>query len=558
MDRDDRRNATATGPAPGAVEEVEVRGHIVDSLLLPKILDRILQMGGTFEIRECTDRRRGGSTRATPGSPSGPTRPPSSTRSSATSSSTAPRRSTPRTPGSSPADIAGAFPEDFYSTTNQRTQVRLGGRWVDVADQEMDCGIAVDPAGRTARCVPMTDVDARACRSSSATPGSASSRSSGRARRRLFGFMGSNVSSEKPKAVSLQAVAESIRETRAEGKKVLLVGGPAIVHTGSAEHVARLIREGWVQTLFAGNALATHDIEQALYGTSLGVSIDARRGDRARPRAPPPRDQHDPPARRDQAGGRGGRIDVGDHVRVRQGRASTWSSPARSATTARLPEVITDTLAAQTRMRQAIHGRRLRPDDRHGPALDRHGEPAAGLGQGRLRRHQPGHRDQAERPGHVPDDRPGHRRRAVPAQPGGRAGADADDRRRRLRDVARRDRDAHEEAHVMDQPANPDVPARLLRDRVRDQPVDEPRRSASDPAESRRQWRALHDTLRRPGRARSSGSSRSPGLPDLVFTANAGLVYHDLFISSRFRYGVRQGETPHFDALGARRTGSRS
>jgi lysine-ketoglutarate reductase/saccharopine dehydrogenase-like protein (TIGR00300 family) len=73
--------------------------------------------------------------------------------------------------------------------------------------------------------------------------------------------------------VSLRGVAETIRATRAAGQKVLLVGGPAIVHTGSAEHVARLIREGWVQTLFAGNALATHDVEQALYGTSLGVSL---------------------------------------------------------------------------------------------------------------------------------------------------------------------------------------------------------------------------------------------------------------------------------------------
>ena len=133
-----------------------------------------------------------------------------------------------------PADIAGAFPEDFYSTTNQRTQVRLGGRWIDVADQEMDCGIAVDPAGRVG-AVRADDRRRRsACRSSSATRACGSSRSSGPARRRLFGFMGSNVSSEKPKAVSLQGVADSIRATRAEGKKVLLVGGPAIVHTGSA------------------------------------------------------------------------------------------------------------------------------------------------------------------------------------------------------------------------------------------------------------------------------------------------------------------------------------
>ncbi len=85
--------------------------------------------------------------------------------------------------------------------------------------------------------------------------------------------MTSSVSSEKPKAVSLRAVADSIREIRSQNKKILLVGGPAIVHTGSSEHVARLIRLGWIQTLFAGNALAVHDIEQAIHGTSLGVSL---------------------------------------------------------------------------------------------------------------------------------------------------------------------------------------------------------------------------------------------------------------------------------------------
>ena len=154
----------------------------------------------------------------------------------------------------------------------------------------------------------------------------------------LFGFMSSSVSSEKPKAVSLQGVADAIRATRAAGKKVLLVGGPAIVHTGSAEHVAQLIREGWVQTLFAGNALATHDIEQALYGTSLGVSLDAGRGDRARPRAPPPR-------RSTPSAGSGGiargRRDGRAHFGIMYEcvkRASTWCSPARSATTDRCPK----------------------------------------------------------------------------------------------------------------------------------------------------------------------------------------------------------------------------
>lgn len=254
-----------------AVEEVEVRGHIVDSLLLPKILDRILQMGGTFEIREC----RIGSRRVDPSYARIAIHGSTDSEVEAIVGVLVEHGATPVHSEDArvlPADVAGAFPEDFYSTTNQQTQVRLNGHWVDVAVQEMDCAIAIDPDSRTARCVPMTEVSlglpivvghvgVRVFPAERPRDGS------------LFGFMGSNVSSEKPKAVSLQAVADTIRETRAAGKKVLLVGGPAIIHTGSALHVARLIRDGWVQTLFAGNALATHDVEEAIYGTSLGVSL---------------------------------------------------------------------------------------------------------------------------------------------------------------------------------------------------------------------------------------------------------------------------------------------
>jgi lysine-ketoglutarate reductase/saccharopine dehydrogenase-like protein (TIGR00300 family) len=271
MTRDDRQAAEAQAPDAPAVEEVEVRGHIVDSLLLPKILDRILQMGGTFEIREC----KIGSRRVDPSYARITIRAASHAELDAILGDLIEHGATPVNPGDArvvPADIAGAFPEEFYSTTNQRTQVRLGGHWIDVGDQEMDCGIAADPAGRTARCVPMIEVEV----GMPIVVGHSGVRVVPLERPRettLFGFMGSNVSSEKPKSVSLQAVAESIRATRAEGKKVLLVGGPAIVHTGSAGHAAELVRGGWVQTLFAGNALATHDIEQALYGTSLGVSI---------------------------------------------------------------------------------------------------------------------------------------------------------------------------------------------------------------------------------------------------------------------------------------------
>ncbi|WP_435019541.1 TIGR00300 family protein [Tundrisphaera sp. TA3] len=272
MGRDDRREIAAPTIEAGANEEVEVRGHIVDSLLLPKILDRILQMGGTFEIREC----RIGSRRVDPSYARILVRAATPAALDEILGDLVEHGASPTDPEdarTARADIAGTFPDGFYSTTNQRTQVRIGGRWVDVADQEMDCGIALDLGAGTARCVPMIEVKV-------GTPivvGHDGVRVTPSERARdstVFGFMGSSVSTEKPKAATLRGVVSAMKATRAEGKKVLLVGGPAIVHTGSAPHVARLIREGWVQTLFAGNALATHDIEQALYGTSLGVSID--------------------------------------------------------------------------------------------------------------------------------------------------------------------------------------------------------------------------------------------------------------------------------------------
>jgi lysine-ketoglutarate reductase/saccharopine dehydrogenase-like protein (TIGR00300 family) len=265
---DDRREPVE----PGVIEEVEVRGHIVDSLLLPKILDRILQMGGTFEILEC----KIGARRVDPSHARIAIRANDAASLDEILGDLVEHGASPVKPEDAkvePADIAGAFPDGFYSTTNQRTQLRISGRWVDVADQEMDCGIVVDPVSKTPRCVPMIDVEV----GMPIVVGHGGIRVVPTERPRgasVFGFMSSGVSSEKPKAVSLRGVADSIRATRAAGKKVLLVGGPAIVHTGSAPHVAQLIREGWIQTLFAGNALATHDIEQAIYGTSLGVSLD--------------------------------------------------------------------------------------------------------------------------------------------------------------------------------------------------------------------------------------------------------------------------------------------
>lgn len=168
----------------------------------------------------------------------------------------------------SPAD--GVLPENFYATTNYVTQVRIGGAWYAAESPEMDCGLVIEN-GRP-RTIPPSDIR----RGQSVVVGHAGVRvvRPQRSRRRaIFEFMSSAVSSEKPKEQLIVEVARELRRTLDEGKRVLLVGGPAIVHTGAARYLADLIREGFVTALFAGNALALHDIEAQLYGTSLGVRL---------------------------------------------------------------------------------------------------------------------------------------------------------------------------------------------------------------------------------------------------------------------------------------------
>jgi lysine-ketoglutarate reductase/saccharopine dehydrogenase-like protein (TIGR00300 family) len=163
-----------------------------------------------------------------------------------------------------------------------------------VADQEMDCGIVVEGARSeerdasdqvaanpklaprssplAARCIPMTDVK----RGMSIVTGHAGVRVipvERSAVRSDFTFMSSGVSTEKPKGALVREIARDLVNNRRGGGKTLIVGGPAIVHTGSGETVCQLIRGGYVNKLFAGNALATHDIEQSLFGTSLGVHL---------------------------------------------------------------------------------------------------------------------------------------------------------------------------------------------------------------------------------------------------------------------------------------------
>jgi lysine-ketoglutarate reductase/saccharopine dehydrogenase-like protein (TIGR00300 family) len=344
---------SATASKQGFVEDVEIQGHIIDSLILPKVLDEILTHEGSYVIKDIRIGQRQTD--------------PSYARIEVRANSAEKLREildAIHDHGAAPvavrdcqtvaADMDGAFPEGFYSTTSFRTQVRLNGEWIDVEDQEMDCGILVDAEGTAARCIPMTDVRV-GNRIVVGRQGLRVFPAETTARSNLFEFMASPVSSEKPKGVTVREIAAAMKRTKESGEKILAVLGPAIVHTGSVEHICWLIRNGYLNVLFAGNALATHDIEQALFGTSLGISLE---------RGLPMEEGHEHHLRAINTIRRLGGIRRAVERGVLQSgvmyECIRHDIPFLLAGSIRddgpLPEVITDVLEAQRRMREMIHG----------------------------------------------------------------------------------------------------------------------------------------------------------------------------------------------------------
>jgi lysine-ketoglutarate reductase/saccharopine dehydrogenase-like protein (TIGR00300 family) len=254
---------------------VTVTGHLMDTGILARVLDDVLEYGGDYLIESLDlGRRHEDESRALV----------------AISADEAERLdrilmrvqihgANPVDPGialTRPAPGDGVFPDDFYSTTNLETLVRLDREWLRVRRPEMDCGLLVtDEGGRVVvDTVPVSDVKA----GDTVVCGAHGVRvelppQAPRGGEDDFGFMSSSVSSEKPQALLVRQIAARMREVKEAGGRVLWVGGPAVVHTGAAPAMVRLVRAGYVDVLFAGNALATHDIESALFGTSLGVDL---------------------------------------------------------------------------------------------------------------------------------------------------------------------------------------------------------------------------------------------------------------------------------------------
>jgi lysine-ketoglutarate reductase/saccharopine dehydrogenase-like protein (TIGR00300 family) len=184
-----------------------------------------------------------------------------------------------------PAD--GVVPEGFYSTTNHPTEVRVEGEWVDVENIEMDCAVVVKRDGGSERDTPARTRDgARAVTKVLNAIEAGDAVVTGEAGIRVrppdrprdasgpFGFMRGGVSSERPSEALIGRVADALAETEESGGEILIVAGPAVVHSGAGDDLARLVREGYVDMLSAGNGFAVHDIERELYGTSLGMDVE--------------------------------------------------------------------------------------------------------------------------------------------------------------------------------------------------------------------------------------------------------------------------------------------
>ena len=342
-----------------AQETVVLHGHIIDSLILAKVLDTILMMGGMFDLSEV----KIGATRGEPSHARIIVRAASPALLAEILEAIQPHGAAVERESDcalEPAPADGILPETFYATSHLPTQVRLKGRWIDVEAVEMDVAVHVDAGLSSARAVPMSG----AKKGDLIVTGREGIRVIPLERpkeRDVFGFMEAQVSAERPHGHIISDIARRMealrkgREAGQSGSQVLLSGGPAIIHAGGREALTWLIESGYIQVLFCGNALAAHDMEAHLFGTSLGYRLAAGRP------VPHGHENHLRTINRIRAIGSIQRaVETGvitggimaSCVRHRVGLVLAGSIRDDGP----LPGVITDSVEAQSAMREAIKG----------------------------------------------------------------------------------------------------------------------------------------------------------------------------------------------------------
>jgi len=250
-------------------EIVEAEGHLIDSRLLAAVFDKVIERGARYHVLEFSIGRTNDEF--------------SHLRLQVTTDTAdglrdlleelMPLGCHPRPQRDARLEPAGDgfVPDDFYSTTNQRTQVRHDARWLDVEAQRMDAVLVVED-GR-AVCRKLRDVrtgEGVVC----GVDGIRVVPEFQQRDRLGFAFMTNDVSTERRVEVSVARVVRMMREVKGQGGRIVVVAGPVVVHSGGGGYLGRLVRQGWVDGLLAGNALAVHDTEHALFGTSLGVDME--------------------------------------------------------------------------------------------------------------------------------------------------------------------------------------------------------------------------------------------------------------------------------------------
>jgi lysine-ketoglutarate reductase/saccharopine dehydrogenase-like protein (TIGR00300 family) len=251
------------------IREVELKGHIIDSLTLTRVLDKIMDLDGEFEIITFNV----GEHKSDPSYVRLAVNGRDEAHLDAIMSDL--HRLGAQVPKIEDVRLGAAdkdkvVPGGFYSTTNHPTSIHQRGAWIPVEGIEMDCMIVV--RDDRALCTPLHHVTA----GDQIVLGQRGVRVIPPERprtRSLFEFMGGAVSSERPSITLIRQIAIEMVSAKSQGKKIAVVAGPAVSHTGAAEALSKIIRRGYVDALLAGNALAVHDIERDLYGTSLGLDI---------------------------------------------------------------------------------------------------------------------------------------------------------------------------------------------------------------------------------------------------------------------------------------------
>ena len=254
---------------------VELEGHIIDSGTMQAAFGVIMDHGGSFDVEEFDIGRR----KEEPSYARLLVRAETDEELQRIVQELHQRGANPADPSDArfePAPDDRVVPQGFYSTTNHPTQIRHDGEWIEVERMEMDCAVVLetDDDGVRAFTKVLNAIEA----GDRIVVGNAGIRvqppDRPRDQKGSFGFMQGGVSAERPSKSTIEQVAGAIEETKSDGGGVLVVAGPALIHSGAREDLARLVEAGYVDALSVGNGFAVHDIERDLYGTSLGVNTE--------------------------------------------------------------------------------------------------------------------------------------------------------------------------------------------------------------------------------------------------------------------------------------------